>query len=81
MPVLHMGWDDDDIPGVDNLDWTAVHLDASRTSGDDEDLTEWMGVPCASSSRSEGHDSGRDTRRCIRREQLFDLRCAGKELR
>jgi len=68
MPVLHVGRDDDDIASMNDLNRAALHLDASRASGDDEYLTKGMRMPCAASTRGEGHDTGGHPRRSVRRK-------------
>ena len=68
MPVLHMGWNDDDISRMDDLDRTAFHLDAARAGRDDEYLTEGMRMPCASRAWRKGHNAPGDPRWSIHRK-------------
>ena len=57
MPVLHAGWDDDHIAGVDNLNRTAIHLDPARSGGDDEGLSKRVSMPRGPGTGRETYDA------------------------
>ena len=55
--MLFVGREPDDVAGPDLFDWAALSLCASEADGDDEGLTERVGVPCGSGAGLEG-DAG-----------------------
>ena len=57
VPVFFAGWEPDDIAGVEFFDGSAEALGATGAGGDDQGLTERMGVPGGAGSGLEG-DTG-----------------------
>src|SRR5262245_37410039 len=54
MPVLLARRRPDDVTGPDLLDGPAPALHPAAAGGDDQRLTQWMGMPCRAGARLEG---------------------------
>ena len=68
MPVLFAGGKPDDIAWMDVLDRTAFELNPTRSSRNDERLTEWMGVPRRTCTGLKGYACSGNKRRFRRLE-------------
>src|SRR4051812_16119032 len=81
VPMLFARWNPDDVTGANFLDRASPALGAATTSGHNESLAEWMGVPRRSSAGLEC-DAGADHARgrgCT--EQWIDTHRASEPIR
>src|SRR5207247_1496798 len=63
VPVLHAGWDADDVALAHLLNRTSPTLNPSGACRHDQHLAKWMGVPGRARSRLEGDRAGGSARR------------------
>jgi hypothetical protein len=75
MPVLLTRRKPNHIAGMDLLDGNAFMLCSTATAGDNQGLTQRMGVPCCSSAGLEGDTGARRAGRCACLEQRIYTHC------
>ena len=78
VPMLFAWRDRDHIAGMNLVNRTALLLHPSATGGDDQSLTERMGVPCCSGAGFEGDTGAGGASRGAWLEQWINAHCAGK---
>src|ERR1035441_9621327 len=78
MPVLLAGREPDDIAGPNLLDGAALALCPTEAGGDDESLSEGMGVPGGACSGLEGDARDDDARGVGWGGQRVDAYCSGE---
>src|SRR5579863_1404403 len=81
MPMLLTGFEPSHVTWTNLLNWSALSLHPSASIGDDQRLTEWMSMPCGTSTGLERHNPASDPRRCISLEHRIDSHCSGKPIR
>ena len=78
VPVLLVRREQDDVAWPDFLDWAAVALHPAAAGGDNQRLTQRMGVPRRPRARLECDQGPGDARRIGGAEQGVDTDCAGE---
>jgi hypothetical protein len=81
VPVALPWVKDDDIPGGDSFDWTAIALNPTKAIGDDEELTKRMRMPSGTSTRRKLDFCTAGASRLFRLRVPLDAYTAGKPLR
>jgi hypothetical protein len=69
MPVLQSGRNPDNVAGPDLFDWPALALHPAQAGGDEQRLTEWVGVPRGTGAGLECDVAAGYPRRIARLEQ------------
>src|SRR5205823_2991158 len=72
MPMLLARREPYHVTRSDFLDWPALPLHPAAAEGDDQRLTQWMGVPCGACPWLEGYGIAGGPRRSIGLEQRID---------
>src|SRR5437016_2960955 len=80
MPMLQAGREPDHIARTNFLDQTSFALHPTQAGGDNQRLTQRMGVPCCASPRLERDTGSRCARGCMCLEQRIYADCAGKPI-